>query len=73
MRTFNGMAIVWGKSKAWVANAKNFHQRIMMRFLRKRGWVVFYLSPEVRECKGKMCWMRLYNDSIETGKNFIVS
>ena len=40
-------------------NLKSFHHRIMMRFLRKRGWIVFYLEPEARTC-GDMCWLKLY-------------
>ena len=47
-------------------NLKTFHHRIMMRFLRKRGWVVFYLEPKARVCNG-MCWLKLYeNDKVQT-------
>ena len=41
-------------------NLKTFHHRIMMRFLRKRGWAVFYLEEQARECKD-MCWLKLYD------------
>ncbi len=32
-----------------IRNAFTFHHRIMSRFLRNRGWVVFYLPEESRE------------------------
>ena len=44
-------------------NIKTFHHKIMMRYLRKRGWVVFYLDEEVRECKD-MCWLKLYKEEL---------
>ena len=40
-------------------NLKTVHHRIMMRYLQKRGWVVFYLDKRARECNG-MCWLKLY-------------
>ena len=43
-------------------NAKSFHHRLMARFLRKRGWVAFYLDEEARQCKG-MCWLGLYQEN----------
>ena len=45
----------------WLKNFMNIHHRIMARFLRKRGWVVFYLEESARECKD-MCWLKLYQD-----------
>lgn len=42
-------------------NAKSFHHRIMAKYLRKRGWVVFYLEEEARTCKD-MCWLKLYQE-----------
>lgn len=47
------------KIRVFLKNAKRFHHRVMMRFLRKRGWVVFYLEPEHRVCNGT-CWLKLY-------------
>jgi hypothetical protein len=43
-------------------NLKFFHHRVMMRFLKKRGWVVFYLEPQFRTkcCEDKNCWFSLY-------------
>ena len=35
-------------------------ERWMMRFLRKRGWVVFYLDEPARKCRGDFCWLALY-------------
>ena len=46
--------------RVFLENAKSFHHRIMMRYLRKRGWVVFYLEPRNRDCKG-ICWLKLYD------------
>lgn len=48
------------KIRTFCCNAKSFHHRIMMRFLRKRGWVVFYLEKEHRICNGDVCWLQLY-------------
>lgn len=47
------------KIKVFFSNAKRFHHRLMAKFLRKRGWVVFYLEEEHRTCKGQ-CWIDLY-------------
>ena len=51
------------EAKVWLNNAKHFHHRIMAEFLRKRGWVVFYLEEPLRECKG-ICWLKLYQDEM---------
>lgn len=50
------------KRRVFCENIKSFHHRIMARFLRKRGWVVFYLEEEARACKN-VCWLKLYQDS----------
>jgi len=50
------------KMKVWLHNAKHFHHRVMARFLRKRGWVVFYLDENARECNGE-CWLKLYQNT----------
>jgi len=34
-------------------------QQFMMRYLRKRGWVVFYLD-DARRCPKDFCWLHLY-------------
>jgi hypothetical protein len=44
----------------WLHNALHFHERVMMRYLRKRGWIVFYLEEHSRECNGDICWMKEY-------------
>ena len=44
----------------WLRNARSFHHRIMARFLKKRGWVVFYLEDPARFCKGGSCWLKTY-------------
>jgi len=48
------------KVKVFLCNLKLFHHRMMMRFLRKRGWVVFYLEPQHRICNDGTCWLKLY-------------
>ena len=40
-------------------------QQFMMRYLRKRGWVVFYLEERARKCNGDTCWMELYQDQLK--------
>jgi hypothetical protein len=47
----------------WLTNAKHFHHRLMMNYLRKRGWVVFYLEDNTRDCKN-MCWLKLYKEEL---------
>lgn len=39
-------------------------QQWMMRFLQKRGWVVFYLEKDARKCPGTTCWLRLYEEEM---------
>lgn len=41
-------------------NVLTWHHRILARFLRKRGWVVFYLEKEARSCTEGSCWLKLY-------------
>ena len=50
------------KFKVWLENSKSFHHRIMARFLRKRGWVVFYLEERARTCNEGTCWLKLYQE-----------
>ena len=52
------------KINVWFRNALHFHERIMMRFLQKRNWVVFYLEPQYRVC-GDTCWLKLYESGIK--------
>ncbi len=52
-------------------NISSIHHRWMMRYLEKRGWVVFYLEPKYRFCVdangakgcGSNCWLSLYETS----------
>ena len=44
-------------------NLLTTHHRIMARFLRKRGWVVFYLDEQARTCNEGTCWLKLYRES----------
>ncbi len=52
----------WKTSRrgVWLRNALKLHHRIMARFLRNRGWVVFYLEPQARKCNSDMCWLEAY-------------
>ena len=52
------MNIIWN-------NVFTTHHRIMANFLKKRGWVCFYLDEESRHCyDGKDgCWLKLYQES----------
>jgi len=52
------------KIKTFLRNLKSVHHRVMMRYLRKRGWVVFYLESQYRDCKG-VCWLKLYNSELK--------
>ena len=45
-------------------NIKSIPNRWMAHWLRKRGWVVFYLDPCNRECRST-CWLKLYIESEE--------
>lgn len=40
-------------------------QQFMMRYLRKRGWVVFFLEERARTCNEGVCWMKLYQAEIK--------
>ncbi len=44
-----------------------FIQQLMMRFLRRHGWVVFYLEENARVCNSGCCWLQLYQQQ-EKGK-----
>ena len=47
--------------RTWLRNLPTAHHRMMMRYLRKRGWVVFYLEEQHRtRCGRSGCWFNLY-------------
>ena len=50
--------------RVWLRNFMHVHERVMMRYLRRRGWVVFYLEPRYRMCSPGPCncWMKLYEE-----------
>ena len=52
------------KIQVWFRNASIVHHVAMAKFLRRRGWVVFYLDEANRECKKGSCWLRLYKDGL---------
>ncbi len=41
-------------------NVKHIHHRIMAQYLKRRGWVVFYLEERARSCDKDFCWLKLY-------------
>lgn len=42
-------------------NAAHFHERLIARFLERRGWCVFYLEEYARNCPSQgICWVELY-------------
>jgi hypothetical protein len=45
-----------------------FVRQKMALYLRRRGWVVFYLEKEARFCNAGCCWLGLYeSEEIENG------
>jgi hypothetical protein len=60
----------WPRSRAEARviseNLKTLPQRLMAKFLKKRGWVCFYLKEEQRDCNSKIqpdfCWLKCYVD-----------
>lgn len=48
--------------KVWISNAMSFHHRLMANFLKKRGWVCFYLETQARKCGQDVCWLKLYEE-----------
>ena len=55
------------KLKVFLQNLKSIHHRMMMRYLQKRGWVVFYLEPKARTCNN-ICWLKLYETELNRKK-----
>ena len=49
------------KLRTWLRNLPTRIEQVMMRYLQKRDWVVFYLEPKYRKCcEGDGCWLGLY-------------
>jgi len=38
----------------------SYLNRQMAFYLRRHGWVVFYLEERHRHCRDGMCWLKLY-------------
>lgn len=55
------------KVRVWFCNLRSFHHRIMANYLKRRNWVVFYLEPRSRTCRGS-CWLEIYEQG-EKRKN----
>ena len=51
--------------KVWLRNFSHIHHGWMARYLEKRGWVVFYLDEQARQCgnNGDGCWLKLYQST----------
>jgi len=62
-KLLNTGSVAYNKAKVFSQNAMMFHQRLIANFLRKRGWVVFYLEERDRKCKGH-CWLDRYQSEI---------
>ena len=42
-------------------NLRSSPQRVVARWLERRGWCVFYLEDQARTCNGQgVCWLSLY-------------
>ena len=48
-------------------NLRKIIERLMMRYLRRQGWIVFWLEPEAQHCPAlkpennfSECWLALY-------------
>ena len=48
-------------------NVKTAPNRWAARWLRRRGWVCFYLDPASRTCQPGLCWLALYQEG-EAGR-----
>ena len=51
--------------KTFLINLKSLHHRLMAWYLRRRNWVVFYLEPQYRKCRGGVCWLELYENEMK--------
>ncbi len=56
--------IEMGNFEMWLRNISMIPQRMMMRYLRSRGWIVFWLDEVSRKCNGDICWLKLYQEEI---------
>jgi hypothetical protein len=56
------------KIKLWFSNLPTLFQRILAEYLKKRGWVVFFLVEDARFCTKDTCWLRVYLQN-ESRKN----
>jgi hypothetical protein len=59
-----------GRFERWLHNLSMFPQRLMMRYLRSRGWIVFWLDKPARHCGPNTpdgCWIKLYQEEIARG------
>lgn len=54
----------WERFWFWLRyNASSAPERLLARYLERRGWVVFYLDPRSRTCSDiRCCWLRLYEE-----------
>ena len=57
-----GRMTIFNRFWHWLRhNASSAHHRLMQRYLERRGWVVFYLDEQARDCTDhRYCWMQLY-------------
>lgn len=61
----------WSHVSVFFRNLPARPQQAMAWWLRRRGWVAFYLDERSRECRPSFngqtptCWLALYQDGIE--------
>ncbi len=48
------------KLTVWLQNLLNLPNLIMANYLRRHGWVAFYLDEQARHCGNDFCWLKLY-------------
>ena len=51
----------------WLRNALHTHERWAARWLRRKGWVVFYLETQYRQCNA-LCWLEAAERADSHGK-----
>jgi hypothetical protein len=53
------MATLKERFKLWLRNAPGIPNRLMAAWLKRSGWVVFYLDPQALQngCKAS-CWLQ---------------
>ncbi len=48
--------------QAFLKNLPGLPERLMAKYLKKKGWTVFWLDENI-DCKNKHCWLQIYRES----------